>query len=215
MTIESPIRVLNPHAPLVQAAQLQRPEVDVPDPVVDFLQPDVLADADDRHVHPATIPPDPPIGADVPDPEAVRVLERRQPVGHRPRRGRVTRGRRLLVERLVRALVIELLAKTLNLRCCAARLPAAGRVVSAFSVRCIRSWRPFCAGRPGSISSGRMPRRTHHADSVDKRAKVFVANGTPLSERIRFGSPYSWNSCVKIGLAPSPAVAASAWQPRR
>src|SRR5438094_10163430 len=54
-----------------------------------------------------------------------------------------------------------------------------------------------------------MPRRTHHADSVDKRANVFVANGTPLSERIRFGSPYSWNSCVKIGLAPSPAVARS------
>src|SRR5207244_9217484 len=61
MTIESPVRVLNPHAPLVQAAQLQRPEVHVPDPVVDFLQPDVLADADDRHVYPATIPPDPPV----------------------------------------------------------------------------------------------------------------------------------------------------------
>ena len=45
---------------VVQAAQLQRPEVHVPDPVVDFLQPDVLADADDQHVHPATIPPDPP-----------------------------------------------------------------------------------------------------------------------------------------------------------
>ena len=27
-------------------------------------------------------------------------------------------------------------------------------MVSAFSMRCIRSCRPFCAGRPGSISSG-------------------------------------------------------------
>src|SRR5437762_14175426 len=115
MTIESPVRVLNPHAPLVQAAQLERPEVHVPNPVVDFLQPDILADADDRHVHPATIPPDPPVGADVPDLEAVRVLERRKPVWHRPRRGRVTRGWRLLVERLVRALVIELLAKDVEL----------------------------------------------------------------------------------------------------
>jgi hypothetical protein len=35
MTIESPVCVLNPHALLVQAAQLQRPEVHVPDPVVD------------------------------------------------------------------------------------------------------------------------------------------------------------------------------------
>jgi hypothetical protein len=61
---------------------------------------------------------------------------------------------------------------------------------------------PVWAGRPGSISSGRIPRRTHHADRVDKRANVVVANGTPLSERIRFGSPYSWNSRVKIGLAP-------------
>ena len=46
-----------------------------------------------------------------------------------------------------------------------------------------------------------MPRRTHHAESVDKRASVVVANGTPLSVRIRFGSPYSWNSRVKIGFA--------------
>ena len=53
------------------------------------------------------------------------------------------------VQRLVRALVVELLAEALNLRCWAARLPAGGRVVSAFSVRCMRSWRPFCCGLPG------------------------------------------------------------------
>src|SRR5437867_13282837 len=111
MTIESPVRVLNPHAPLVQAAQLERPEVHVPDPVVEFLQPDVLADADDRHVHPATIPPDPPVGADVPDLEAIRALERRQPGRHRPRRARVTPGWRLPVERLARALVSELVER--------------------------------------------------------------------------------------------------------
>jgi len=51
-----------------------------------------------------------------------------------------------------------------------------------------------------------MPSRTHHADSVDRRARVVVANGTPLSLRIRFGSPYSWNSRVKTGFAPAPAV---------
>ena len=65
MTIESPVRVLNPHAPLVQAAQLQRPEVHVPDPVVDFLQPDVLADADDRHVHPGDYSTGPPRACEV------------------------------------------------------------------------------------------------------------------------------------------------------
>jgi hypothetical protein len=61
-----------------------------------------------------------------------------------------------------------------------------------------------------------MPRRTHHhAERVDKRARLFVANGTPLSVRIRWGKPNSWNSRVKIGLAWSPAVDARAWQPRR
>ena len=56
------------------------------------------------------------------------------------------------------------------------------------------------------MSSGRIPRRTHHAESFDNRARVVVAKGTPLSVRIRVGSPYSLNSRVKIGLAPSTAV---------
>jgi len=60
------------------------------------------------------------------------------------------------------------------------------------------------------MSSGRIPRRTHHAESVDKRAKVLVANGTPLSVRMRVGSPYSWNRRVKTGFAPSTAVDANA-----
>src|SRR5207249_7244356 len=111
MTIESPVLVLNPYAALVQAAKLQRPEVDVPDPIVDLLQPDVLADAEDRHVHPAAVPANAAVGANVPNLEAIRVLERWQPIGHRSERRRVARGRRLLVERLVRPLVVELLAK--------------------------------------------------------------------------------------------------------
>jgi len=41
--------------------------------------------------------------------------------------------------------------------CCPHRVGAGGRVVSCFNVRCILSWRPFCCGRPGSISSGWMP----------------------------------------------------------
>jgi len=56
------------------------------------------------------------------------------------------------------------------------------------------------------MSSGRVRRRTYHAESFDKRANVVVANGTPLSLRMRGGSPYSLNSRVKIGLASSTAV---------
>src|SRR5262245_11514177 len=115
MTIESPVLVLNSHASLVQAAKLQRSEVDVPDPVVDLLQSYVLADADDRHVHPVTVPANAAVGTDIPNLEAIRVLERRQPVRHRPRRRRIACRRRLLVERLVRTLVVELLAKDVEL----------------------------------------------------------------------------------------------------
>jgi hypothetical protein len=60
-----------------------------------------------------------------------------------------------------------------------------------------------------------MPRRTHQAESVDNRANVVVANGTPLSVRIRFGRPYSWNRRVKIGFASTTFVELRAWQPKR
>ena len=39
MTIESPVLVFNPHAPLVQAAKLQGAEVHVPDSVIDSSRP--------------------------------------------------------------------------------------------------------------------------------------------------------------------------------
>lgn len=88
-------------------------------------------------------------------------------------------------------------------------------MVSALRVRCMRSWRPFCCGLPGSMSSGITPRRTHQAESRDRRASVFVAKGTPLSVRMRVGRPCSLNRRVKIGLAPSTLVESSAWQPKR
>ena len=38
---------------------------------------------------------------------------------------------------------------------------AAGRVASAFKSLCMRSCRPFCCGRAGSMSSGRIASRSH------------------------------------------------------
>src|SRR3989454_6723290 len=110
-TIELPVLVLNPQMALAQTAEAQRPKVDVPDPVVDLLEADVFADADRGDVDPAAVPPHAPAGADVPDFEAVRGLEGGQPSPPRPRRRAVTRRRRLLVERLMGPLVIELLAE--------------------------------------------------------------------------------------------------------
>ena len=85
-------------------------------------------------------------------------------------------------------------------------------MVSAFKVRCMRSWRPFCCGLPGSISSGVTPSFTHHADNLDNLAKGVVANGTPLSERILPGKPYSLNKRVNHGFTPAVFVECKPWQ---
>ncbi len=97
--------------PLEQAPQLERPEVDIPDPVVDLLQTDVLTDADGGHVDPAAVPPNATVGADVADFEAIGILQRGQRRWHLADGGGVARRWRRLVERLVRALVVELRAK--------------------------------------------------------------------------------------------------------
>jgi hypothetical protein len=73
VTIAPPVLVLHPHASLAEAAAPQRPEVHVPDPVVDFLEADVLADAHDRDVHPTGVPANAAVGTDVLDLEAIRI----------------------------------------------------------------------------------------------------------------------------------------------
>src|SRR2546425_12938883 len=59
----------------------------------------------------STEAPDAAVGTDVADFEAIGILESGQLGRHRPGRGRVARRGRLLIERLMRALVIELVAK--------------------------------------------------------------------------------------------------------
>jgi hypothetical protein len=43
--LKSPILILDSHVPFVEAAELKRSEVYVPDSIVDLLQPNVFADA--------------------------------------------------------------------------------------------------------------------------------------------------------------------------
>src|SRR5262249_7533009 len=162
------------------------------------------------------VPPNAAIGTHVPDFEPVGVLERWQPGGHRARRRRVARGRRLLVERLVRPLVIELFAKNIKPTLLGGETP--GRRACRLRLQC--AMHPFMppilrwtAGfdELGDNAQAHPPCR----EGRQARARLFVANGTPLSVRIRFGKPYSLNSPVKIGLAWSTAVDGRAWQPRR
>jgi len=54
----------------------------------------------------------------------------------------------LVVQALMRALVIEHIAKVIEAALLCTKGCAGDFVVSSFSVRCIRSWRPFCCGRP-------------------------------------------------------------------
>lgn len=50
MPFQTSISVLDSHVAFKEAAKLERSEVDVPDAVIDFLQADVLADADGGNV---------------------------------------------------------------------------------------------------------------------------------------------------------------------
>ena len=49
--------------PFKQSSKLERSEVDVPDPIVDFLQSDIFPHAGDRYIHPVFFPADAAIGA--------------------------------------------------------------------------------------------------------------------------------------------------------
>src|SRR6267378_777046 len=82
-----------------------------------------------------------------------------------------------------------------NLACCCRKLEAAGLVASFFSVRCMRSWRPFCWGWPGLIRSMTIPSRSHQTASLLRLNKAWAeAKGTPLSLRILAGRPRSLKS---------------------
>ena len=113
-SLQSPIRVFDAQVSLEQTAQLEGSEVNVPDSIVDLFEADVFANADGRDVHPAVVPPDAAIRADVADFEAIGIFQRRELGRHLPDRGRVAGRRRLLIESLVRTLVIELLSKAVE-----------------------------------------------------------------------------------------------------
>ena len=99
---------------LEQAPELERPVVDIPDPIVDLLQAHVLTNADGRDVYPAAVPSDAAIRADVAHVEPIGIFQRGERRWHLPARGSVARRRRLLIECLVWALMVKLLAKIIE-----------------------------------------------------------------------------------------------------
>ncbi len=65
MSFQSSISILDLHVSLKQSAELESAEVDVPDSVVDFLEPDVFASAHGGDADPLAVPTDAAVGADV------------------------------------------------------------------------------------------------------------------------------------------------------
>ena len=64
--------------------------------------------------------------------------------------------------------------KASNLACCWRLFEPAGRVVSALSVRCMRSWRPFCCGLPGLMRSIMIPSLSQKTDSLERRLRFIL-----------------------------------------
>src|SRR4030095_1143608 len=66
---------------LVHSTETKRPEVHIPDAVVDFLKTDVFPCQGMSHAHPALFPADAAVATDEPDLEVARILDRGQPMG--------------------------------------------------------------------------------------------------------------------------------------
>src|SRR6516164_458946 len=112
--------------------------------------------------------------------------------------------------------VLNSWTKSSKRACCCRLFIPGGRVASFFSVKCMRSWRPFCCGWPGLMRSMAMPSRSHHTESLERLKRPFgLANGTPLSDLIAWGRPRSWKSCSKAVMARFSRVDSRASQSRR
>ena len=186
---------------LVKAAERHGPERDLPQRVVDLLERDVLLAQHMGDVHPVIVPADAAVATDAPHLAMRWILERREARRIRARRGRVAGRGRPLRERFVGALVVVLPAKTIEAALLRGAIRAGGRVASALSVLCMRSCRPFCSGCPGSMSSGRMPRRIHQTLNGEQARERRRREGHAVVAAEPRGRPYVRKSRSKTGRA--------------
>ena len=142
------------------------PTVDIPDALIDVFEADRGSDANVCNVAPVMVPTEATVGADSRAPRSGQGTQAVEVDAASAGGGGSAGGGCAHVERLMRAREVARLAEAIE----RARLrpPSAGRegvMVSAFSGRCLRSWRPCCGGLPGAMHAGRIPRRTHKAES--------------------------------------------------
>ena len=115
----------------------------------------------------------------------------------------------------MRTFVIELLAETVELALLG--LQVAGRWFRGLGLEgLVHALVPAVLLRFAGLDEVRQDAESHYqADRLESLASVLVANGTPLSVRMRFGNPNSLNSRVNTGFASFTAVVSSPWQPSR
>src|SRR5713101_1612383 len=183
----------------VKPAQDDGAKTDPPAVVAEFLHTDQLARETLTDEHRVPAPLDLAIVAHPPDDLGGGVGQLGQPLRIRPRRGLVDGGGRPLPQRLVRALVVEDVAKLVEAALLGPPRRLRGCAVSCSRVRCIPSCRAFSSGCPGRMRSGWMPSLIHHTASRDSPAAAVEANGGPLSVRTAPGKPYSRNAASNSG----------------
>lgn len=93
---------------VVEVAEKDVGKEDVPQSIVDFLEPNILALQNLRDIDPLIGPADASVGRDLPDLEVGRVVYARQTSGQRPGRRHIELSGASLSDRLMGSLVVEL-----------------------------------------------------------------------------------------------------------
>jgi hypothetical protein len=115
---QSTIGILDAAVALQETTELERPEVDIPDSVVDLFQADVVAGTDGGDIDPVVFPTDAAVGADVTHLEAIRIFQRRYLARHKSQRRGVAVGGSFQVQRFMGTLLVKLLAESVELLSC-------------------------------------------------------------------------------------------------
>src|SRR6184192_4040140 len=184
---------VDPEVPLMEFPEQDVVEVDGPHPVGSFLQSDVVLFQGLREEELLRFEAERACIRDEAHQVMAGVLGVRQAARVRARRRVPDGSRRLLAECFMRPLVVVLSAEALEAALLAAA-GAGGRAVSAFSVRCMRSWAPFCSGWLGAMRCWAIPSRIHQTFIAHSPWMPVEQKGAPLSVRIARGRPTSRKS---------------------
>jgi hypothetical protein len=72
--LQSTVSVLNTHVALDQSAKLEGAKIDIPAPIIAFLEADVFFSANDGDIDPVVVAANAAVAADISDLEAIRIL---------------------------------------------------------------------------------------------------------------------------------------------